>query len=170
MRRGRSDRNGAEIRVGVNSGHTETEPSPLTAGNSNFVVVDESAERDQIKRLRAWREARDNKKVADALFALAKAAKENVNIMAALHRCAKAGVTTGEWAAELRMAFGEYRAPTGVAAAAHRATTNASWLCAKVDAASKKLGRRLTFFIAKPGLDGHSNGPNRSPSAPATWA
>ena len=28
----------------------------------------------------------------------------------------------------------------------------------EVDAASKKLGRQLTFLVAKPGLDGHSNG------------
>src|SRR5205814_7913796 len=31
-------------------------------------------------------------------------------------------------------------------------------LRSEVDAASRKLGRRLSFLIAKPGLDGHSNG------------
>jgi (2R)-ethylmalonyl-CoA mutase len=36
----RSHRDGEEIRVGVNA-YTETEPSPLTAGNGNFIVVDE---------------------------------------------------------------------------------------------------------------------------------
>ena len=29
---------------------------------------------------------------------------------------------------------------------------------AEVDRVSRKLGRRLTFLVAKPGLDGHSNG------------
>jgi (2R)-ethylmalonyl-CoA mutase len=149
---------GDEVRVGVNK-YTETEPSPLTAGNSNFVVVDESAERDQIKRLQAWRAQRDDKKVADALFALAKAAKDGSNIMPPSIECAKAGVTTGEWAAELRNAFGEYRAPTGVAASApSRNDERIMALREEVDAASQKLGRKLTFLVAKPGLDGHSNG------------
>jgi (2R)-ethylmalonyl-CoA mutase len=48
---------GEEVRVGVNA-YPETEPSPLTAGNGNFVVVDASAEREQIERLTAWRHAR----------------------------------------------------------------------------------------------------------------
>jgi (2R)-ethylmalonyl-CoA mutase len=149
---------GDEVRVGVNK-YTETEPSPLTAGNSNFVVVDESAERDQIKRLQAWRAQRDDKKVADALAALAKAAKDGSNIMPPSIECAKAGVTTGEWAAELRLAFGEYRGPTGVAASApSRNDERIMALREEVDAASQKLGRKLTFLVAKPGLDGHSNG------------
>ncbi|HTO40826.1 MAG TPA: protein meaA, partial [Rhizomicrobium sp.] len=149
---------GEEIRVGVNT-YTETEISPLTAGEGNFVVVDESAERDQIARLQAWRAARDNDKAALALLKLATAAKENTNIMPASIDCAKAGVTTGEWAAELRKAFGEYRAPTGVSAnAPARNDDRIVALREEVDAASVKLGRKLTFLVAKPGLDGHSNG------------
>src|SRR5277367_3113045 len=42
-----------EIRVGVNA-YTDTEKSPLTAGEGNFVVVDEKAEREQLQRLDAW--------------------------------------------------------------------------------------------------------------------
>ena len=34
--------------------------------------------------------------------------------MPATLECARAGVTTGEWAGALRDVFGEYRAPTGV--------------------------------------------------------
>ena len=37
--------------------------------------------------------------------------------MQATLTCARAGVTTGEWAGALREVFGEYRAPTGVAGA-----------------------------------------------------
>jgi len=147
-----------EIRVGVNS-YTETEPSPLTAGNGNFVVVDEAAEREQIERLKAWRSGRDAKMAEAALADLERATKENTNIMPASIACAKAGVTTGEWARTLRHVFGEYRAPTGVAASGPgRNDPRIGELRAEVDAVSKKLGRRLMFLVAKPGLDGHSNG------------
>ena len=147
-----------EIRVGVNA-YQETEPSPLTAGNGNFIVVDEAAERDQIAALKQWRAKRDAGKVAAALEALERATKSNTNIMPVSIECAKAGVTTGEWASTLRRAFGEYRAPTGVAATGPaRNDERIGALRAEVDAVSKKLGRRLTFLVAKPGLDGHSNG------------
>jgi (2R)-ethylmalonyl-CoA mutase len=147
-----------EIRVGVNA-YTETEPSPLTAGNGNFVVVDEAAEREQIERLKAWRSQRDQKKADAALAELERVTKENTNIMPASIACAKAGVTTGEWARTLRHVFGEYRAPTGVAASGPgRNDPRIGELREAVDAVSKKLGRRLSFLVAKPGLDGHSNG------------
>jgi (2R)-ethylmalonyl-CoA mutase len=149
---------GDEIRVGVNA-YQETEVSPLTAGNGHFLSVDESAEHEQIARLKAWRAQRDEKKAAAALAALERAAREDVNIMPVSIDCAKAGVTTGEWARALRKVFGEYRAPTGVAASApSRNDERIGALRAEVDAASQKLGRRLTFLVAKPGLDGHSNG------------
>ncbi|HEV2562138.1 MAG TPA: protein meaA [Rhizomicrobium sp.] len=149
---------GGETRVGVNA-YTETEVSPLTAGNGNFMTVDESAEAHQIANLKAWRAARDEKKAQAALDALERAAKDGSNIMPASIDCAKAGVTTGEWAGNLRRVFGEYRAPTGVAATGPaRNDERIVALREEVDAASKKLGRRLTFLVAKPGLDGHSNG------------
>ena len=149
---------GGEVRVGVNA-YVETEPSPLTAGNGHFLTVDETAEREQIKGLKAWRSARDAKAVARSLEALARAAKEGGNIMPPSVECAKAGVTTGEWAGTLRRAFGEYRAPTGVSAEAPaRNDERIGALRSEVEAASRKLGRRLTFLVAKPGLDGHSNG------------
>ncbi|HXC55600.1 MAG TPA: protein meaA [Rhizomicrobium sp.] len=150
---------GDEIRVGVNA-YRETEVSPLTAGNGSFMTVDESAEAEQIARLKDWRAGRDDKKVAAALAELERAAREDdSNLMPASIACAKAGVTTGEWARALRKVFGEYRAPTGVAASASsRNDERIGRLRDAVDAASKKLGRRLTFLVAKPGLDGHSNG------------
>jgi ethylmalonyl-CoA mutase len=148
----------SDIRVGVNA-YTESEPSPLTAGNGNFVVVDAAAEREQIERLRAWRAARDEKAVKSALDTLERAAKDGSNIMPASIACAKAGVTTGEWSGLLRTVFGEYRAPTGVAQSGPaRNDERIGALRDEVDAASARLGRRLTFLVAKPGLDGHSNG------------
>jgi (2R)-ethylmalonyl-CoA mutase len=123
------------------------------------MTVDQSAEAAQITRLTAWRSARDNKKVEAALAALELAARQDTNLMALSIDCAKAGVTTGEWARTLRRVFGEYRAPTGVAASGpSRNDERIGALRESVDVASKKLGRRLTFLVAKPGLDGHSNG------------
>jgi ethylmalonyl-CoA mutase len=86
------------------------------------------------------------------------AAKDGTNIMPASIECAKAGVTTGEWGWSLREAFGEYRAPTGVGHAMRNDVSGLDDIRSEVDRVSKKLGRRLTFLVGKPGLDGHSNG------------
>jgi (2R)-ethylmalonyl-CoA mutase len=72
---------------------------------------------------------------------------------------ARAGATTGEWAATLRAVFGEYRAPTGVGeAAAARADSALGELRDRVERVSEALGRRVKILVGKPGLDGHSNG------------
>ncbi|HEX4533208.1 MAG TPA: methylmalonyl-CoA mutase family protein, partial [Rhizomicrobium sp.] len=149
---------GEEIKVGVNA-YNETEVSPLTSGNAHFMVADEAAERGQIMRLQAWRAARDGAKAQAALAKLEAAAKSGANIMLPSIECAKAGVTTGEWSQTLRRAFGEYRAPTGIAASAPpRNDERIGELREAVAKVSQKLGRPLTFLVAKPGLDGHSNG------------
>lgn len=149
---------GEQIVVGVNK-WTETEPSPLTAGEGAIMVVDPAVEAEQIARLNAWRASRDQKAVATAMADLEAAAKEGRNIMDSSIACAKAGVTTGEWGGALRKIFGEYRAPTGVAQAApERAGSGLEDVRASVEAVSTKLGRRIKFLVGKPGLDGHSNG------------
>jgi (2R)-ethylmalonyl-CoA mutase len=96
--------------------------------------------------------------VAAALKELKLAATSTRNIMPASIACAKAGVTTGEWGWTLREAFGEYRAPTGVGTAMRNDVTGLDDIRGEVDRVSRKLGRRLTFLVGKPGLDGHSNG------------
>jgi (2R)-ethylmalonyl-CoA mutase len=79
--------------------------------------------------------------------------------MPATLAAARAGVTTGEWAACLREAFGSYRAPTGVGeAAAPPAGEEVAALRDEVARVSRRLGRRLRILVGKPGLDGHSNG------------
>jgi (2R)-ethylmalonyl-CoA mutase len=148
---------GEQIVVGVNK-YLETEPSPLTGGVESILTVSEDAERGQIEKLKAWRAQRDNAAVADALKQLKRAAAGSGNIMPASIQCAKAGVTTGEWGWTLREAFGEYRAPTGVGRAMRNDVTGLDDIRADVDRVSRKLGRRLTFLVGKPGLDGHSNG------------
>ena len=106
---------GAEVHVGVNA-FTEAEPAPLLLGERQFLVVNDAAEREQIASLRSWREERDPHRVTAAIAAFERAAASAENILPASVACAQAGVTTGEWAQTLRHIFGEYRAPTGVAA------------------------------------------------------
>jgi (2R)-ethylmalonyl-CoA mutase len=122
------------------------------------MVADADAERDQIERLTAWRSARDAAKVKAALDALRQACATGTNVMPASVAAAKAGVTTGEWGAVVRSAFGEYRAPTGVSRSPSNRTEGLEPIREAVAAVSSKLGRQLKFLMGKPGLDGHSNG------------
>jgi ethylmalonyl-CoA mutase len=148
---------GERIVVGVNR-FVETETSPLAGAADAILTVSPQAEADQIERLQAWRAARDGEAVAAALRELRASARDGRNIMPPSIACAKAAVTTGEWAFALREAFGEYRAATGVGRAVRNDSAGLDELRAEVDRVSRKLGRRLTFLLGKPGLDGHSNG------------
>jgi (2R)-ethylmalonyl-CoA mutase len=149
---------GEQILVGVNR-WTETEPSPLSAGDDGGILtVPEWVEREQIGQVQAWREARDAVAVVKALDELRAAAREGRNIMEPSIACAKAGVTTGEWGETLRSVFGEYRAPTGVAKVRAETGQGIDDVRAAVERVSAKLGRRIKFLVGKPGLDGHSNG------------
>jgi (2R)-ethylmalonyl-CoA mutase len=148
---------GEQIVVGVNK-YLESEPSPLADAADAILTVSDDAEHAQIERLKAWRDVRDKTAVAAALKELKRAATGSGNIMPASIACAKAGVTTGEWGWTLREAFGEYRAPTGVGRAMRNDVAGLDDIRADVDRVSRKLGRRLTFLVGKPGLDGHSNG------------
>lgn len=148
---------GETVVVGVNR-WTEAESGPLVGQDGGIMVVDPGVEADQIARLDAWRAARDAGAVAVALAALREAAREGRNIMPASIEAARAGVTTGEWAEEMRAVHGLYRGPTGVSASPSNRTEGLDEIRAAVDAVSGRLGRRLAVLIGKPGLDGHSNG------------
>jgi (2R)-ethylmalonyl-CoA mutase len=93
--------------------------------------------------------------VDTALAALRTAAETGTNIMDASVELAKAGGTTGEWGEVLRQVFGEYRAPTGVGAAAGRRTSE---LADVAEFVRSIPGGPPKFLVAKPGLDGHSSG------------
>ncbi|MDG1470511.1 MAG: protein meaA [Ascidiaceihabitans sp.] len=148
---------GETVVVGVNK-YTSTEPSPLMTADGGIMVVDPAEEQGQIDRLNVWRADRDQVAVDAALADLRSAAAEGRNVMEPSIAAAKAGVTTGEWAAQMRAVHGEYRGPTGVAAGRSNQTEGLDDLRDSVDAVSDKLGRRLKFLVGKPGLDGHSNG------------
>ena len=134
------------------------EDSPLTAGDGGIMVVDPAVEQDQIARLQAWRQARDEGAVQLALGALRDAARRGENVMPWSIAAAKAGATTGEWAGIMRQVHGEYRGPTGVSSSPSNRTEGLEEIRDAVDAVSARLGRRLKFVVGKPGLDGHSNG------------
>ncbi|MDK3073401.1 protein meaA [Sedimentitalea sp. JM2-8] len=148
---------GDTIVVGVNK-FTATEPSPLMSEDGGIMVVDPAVEQDQIARLDAWRTGRDDDAVKAALAALRETASSGGNVMEPSIMAAKAGVTTGEWAEQMRQVFGTYRGPTGVSGSVSNKTEGLEEIRNAVDAASDKLGRRLKFLVGKPGLDGHSNG------------
>jgi (2R)-ethylmalonyl-CoA mutase len=148
---------GETVVVGVNKWQ-KGEPSPLMTGDGGIMVVDPAVEAEQIDTLNAWRAARDETAVKAALQDLRTAAEEGRNIMPASIVAAKAGVTTGEWAAQMRAVHGAYRGPTGVGHGRSNKTEGQDERRPAVDAVSDRLGRRLKFLVGKPGLDGHSNG------------
>ncbi len=148
---------GEQIVVGVNK-FTGGEPSPLTSGDNQIMVVPAHVEAEQIARLNAWREQRDAKAAKSALDELSRAAKEGRNMVEPSIAAAKAGVTTGEWGSVLRGVFGEYRAPTGVSSTARQVGGALDDVRGEVQRVSTKIGKRAKFLVGKPGLDGHSNG------------
>jgi len=148
---------GDDTVVGVNR-FTETEPSPLT-GAGAIVRVDPAVEAHATEAARRWRSDRDASKVEAALAALKRAASSEENLMPATLDCGRAGVTTGEWAGALREVFGEYRAPTGIAAASSATDPGLGAVRERLHRTAKELGKpTLRFLVGKPGLDGHSNG------------
>ncbi len=106
---------GEQAVIGVNT-FTETAESPLS-GDDNILRVDPTVQDKTIAELQNWRSERDEHEVMIALDELERVARSDENLMPATIALATVGGTTGEWAQRLRDVFGEYRAPTGVAAA-----------------------------------------------------
>ncbi|MFB7596960.1 protein meaA [Streptomyces sp. NPDC056160] len=166
-RRGRIE-SGQEKIVGVNI-FEGTEPNPLTADLDTAIqTVDPAVEARVVESLRHWRDTRyqppfNHPRPCKALERLKEAAKGTGNLMEATLECARAGVTTGEWAGALREVFGEFRAPTGVSSAPVAVTAQEgsalSEVRRKAELTARDLGvGKLRFLVGKPGLDGHSNG------------
>ncbi len=143
---------GDQVVVGVNA-FTETEPSPL-GGDGSILRVDPAVEAELVADVEAWRAGRDGAAVATALDELRRAAADGTNVMPASIALAKAGGTTGEWGSVMREVFGEFRGPTGVGGA----RGSSAGLGAVVDKVRAMPGGPPKLLVAKPGLDGHSNG------------
>ncbi|GAA4674703.1 protein meaA [Pseudonocardia yuanmonensis] len=150
---------GEDVVVGVNKFET-TEPSPLQGDAAAIETVDPATEAAAVAAIQQWRASRDQAAVSEVLTRLQDAAKTDENLMQVSIDCAKAGVTTGEWAGALREVFGEFRAPTGVSAAVAggEAAVEIAEVRERVRATGEELGSRLRMLVGKPGLDGHSNG------------
>ncbi|MEU3711011.1 protein meaA [Streptomyces catenulae] len=167
---------GEEKIIGVNC-FESTEPNPLTADLDTAVqTVDPAVEARVVRALADWRTTREEladrqgrgepfhfPRVREALDLLKEAAAGTENLMEATVECARAGVTTGEWAGALREVFGEFRAPTGVSGAPLAVPAEDGSPLAlvrdKVAKTAADLGTgKLRLLVGKPGLDGHSNG------------
>ena len=147
---------GEQIVVGVNA-YTETAPSPL-GGEENIMKVDAGVQDELIADVQAWRSERDNDAVKRSLDELRRVAESGANIMPASIDLAHAGGTTGEWAGPA--ARGVRRVP-----GAHRGgrRRRARAACPRRSATPAERVKALPggpprFLVAKPGLDGHSNG------------
>lgn len=152
--------NGEQKVVGLNVYET-TEDSPLTASaDGGIMKPDPEVERERTEALEAWRTDRDEDAVKAALAEVARVAGgDTENIMPSTIAAAKAGATTGEWAATLREVFGAYRGPTGVGGAAPAGDRDALTATRdRVNEISEQIGHRIRILVGKPGLDGHSNG------------
>ncbi|MFE0646411.1 protein meaA [Streptomyces sp. NPDC058877] len=159
---------GEEKIVGVNI-FQSTEENPLTADlDTAIMTVDPAVEARVVGSLKTWRDNRyqppfNHPRPCKALERLKEAAQGTENLMEATLECARAGVTTGEWAGALREVFGEFRAPTGVSSAPVAVTAEAGTPLALVrDKVARTVEElncgRLRLLVGKPGLDGHSNG------------
>jgi len=161
---------GLDVVVGVNRFET-TELSPLTADlDTAFQSVDPEVEQHAVTAVKSWRDDRDadparRGAAVEALRQLTNDALGSANLMTATLACARAGVTTGEWAGALREVFGEYRAPTGVIGSVGsssglgpEAGAALALVRGQVRVTGDELGGRLRLLVGKPGLDGHSNG------------
>ncbi len=156
---------GEDVVIGVNRFET-TEPNPLTADLTTAIqTVDHGVEEAAAEAVRRWRGERDadperGPRAAAALERLRADAGTDTNLMEATLECARAGVTTGEWAGALRQVFGEFRAPTGVSGSVGTGSGSEELAAVReaVARTGEELGGRLRLLVGKPGLDGHSNG------------
>lgn len=135
-------------------------PSPLTNDpDGGIFKVDPKSAEQTLKVLAEVKAKRDPKRAAESLARLEEDAKNGKNLMYASIECAKALVSTGEWADVLRKVFGEYRPATGVEGQKlNLETEKVAIVRSKVEKFLKDTGARPKIVVGKPGLDGHSNG------------
>src|SRR5438128_4764740 len=129
--------------------------SPLLAGeDGGLFKFDPVSAAETLDMLRATKSRRSQADVDRALRELRDAAAAGTNLMPASIACARARVTTGEWADALRAIFGEYRAATGVEGQRLGLDTpSAEAVRARVAAWGARHGGRPRMAGDKPGLD-----------------
>ncbi|PKA13456.1 protein meaA [Leptospira meyeri] len=134
--------------------------SPLMTDSDGGIFKVDPKSAEQTLNVLAEAKTRRNAELAKkSLEDLKQAAKDGKNLMPFSIACAKALVTTGEWADALREVYGEYNPPTGVdGQKLFLSDDKVSTVRGKVEAFTKANGHRPKIVVGKPGLDGHSNG------------
>ncbi|TGK82800.1 protein meaA [Leptospira bourretii] len=134
--------------------------SPLmTDSDGGIFKVDPKSAEQTLNVLGEAKSRRNADLAKKSLEDLKQAAKDGKNLMPFSIACAKALVTTGEWADALREVYGEYNPPTGVdGQKLFLSDDKVSTVRGKVEAFTKANGHRPKIVVGKPGLDGHSNG------------
>ena len=146
---------GEQVVVGLNR-FAESEQSPLvSAGSRSHYEVDPVEIDGVVAALASFKAGRDRARVGRALAAVAAAARDGSNIVPPSVELARAGGTTQEWADTLREVFGVYRAPTGIRGAHGVREEHLSGIASRL---SRLPGGPPRLLVAKPGMDGHSNG------------
>jgi (2R)-ethylmalonyl-CoA mutase len=149
---------GEQTVIGRNR-YTEALPSPLVEGGDGGLFRPDPDAGETLRRLERTRAGRDAEDVHAALARLRVDARDGTNLVEASIACAKARVTTGEWAGALRSIFGEYRPATGVDGQQLALEPDAvAAIRERVGEIARRRGRRPRMVVGKPGLDGHSNG------------
>lgn len=150
---------GQESIVGVNLQRLEKEEA------LDILEVDNTSVRQQqVERLEAIRESRDEAKVTACLAALRNGAAGDANLLALAVEAARERATLGEISDALEDVFGRFQARsqliTGVYSKTYAATdeTTVADVRAQTDAFAKDQGRRPRILVAKMGQDGHDRG------------
>ncbi len=95
---------GQDVVVGVNKFVDENEQP-----RADLLRVDQQSEVDQVKRLKAFKEARDQAALQQKLAALQDVARGEGNLLPPMREALKVGATIGEVCGAMRDVFGRYR-------------------------------------------------------------
>jgi len=155
-RQARLDR-GEDVLVGVNKFPPEKQEA------CEVLDIDNTAVREnQVQRLKAIRDGRNEEQCQKALSALTAAAAGDGALLAAAIEAARHRATVGEMSDAMEKVFGRHRATSraisGVYGAARGSDERFSELQAEVEAFAKDEGRRPRVLVAKLGQDGHDRG------------
>lgn len=152
--------NSGDITIVGKNKWTDGIKSPLmTDTDGGIFKVDPASAQLTLNSLSETKTKRDPERAKKALEALEHAARNNMNMMPPSIECAKAKITTGEWADTLRKVFGQYQPATGVEGQKLKIESDlVNVIRTKVDEFMKASGHRPRIVVGKPGLDGHSNG------------
>ena len=148
---------GSRVVVGVNKYKNPKEPSV------DVRVIDNNRVRDdQIKKIEAIKENRDQKKVENALANLTKAAKEETNLLVPCIDAIRLRATVGEVSKALEEVYGRHFAKSlsvsGVYGKHFKGDKGFMKVEQKINKFENDHGRRPRVLVVKMGQDGHDRG------------